>query len=170
MGAAGIFSEDDRVELLDGEIVQMTLIGSRHAAWVDRLTRFLMSQAGERAIVRAQSPTRLDDRTEPQPDITLVKPKPDFYEHAHPGPDDVLLLIEVAETSLKLDRQVKLPLYARAGIREVWIVDLGGKNLDVYRHPSAEGCPAVMRSGAAPLSPEAFPHLTLSPRDLLTPA
>ena len=170
MGAAGIFAEDDRVKLLGGEIVQVTPIGSRHAACVARLTELLMSRIGEEASLRVQRPIRLDDHSEPQPDIAIVLRTSDFYEHAHTGSDDVLLLIEVAETSLELDRQVKLPLCARAGIREVWIVDLGGKNIEVYRQPSAEGYAAVMRSDADPLTPEAFPHRTLSPRDLLPPA
>jgi Uma2 family endonuclease len=105
MGEAGIFSEDDRVELLDGEIIEMTPIGSRHAACVDRLNRLLTSRLGTAAIVRIQSPVRLDDRSEPQPDITVLQSRTDFYEQAHPGPQDILLLIEVMDRSGELDRR-----------------------------------------------------------------
>lgn len=119
MAEAGILREDDRVELLEGEIVEMTPIGSRHAACVDRLNQLGVRGVGPRAIVRVQSPVRLGERSEPQPDLTLLRARPDFYAHAHPGPADVLLIIEVAEASADADRTVKMPLYARAAIPEV---------------------------------------------------
>ena len=118
MAEAGILTADDRVELLDGEIVEKTPIGSRHAAAVDRLTNALTRTLADRAIVRVQNPIRLSERSELQPDLALLRPRPDFYEHAHPGPADVVLVIEVAETSGDVDRLVKVPLYARAGIPE----------------------------------------------------
>lgn len=132
MAEAGIFAEDDRLELIEGEILQMSPIGSRHAACVDRLTRRLIRQSDEAWIVRVQSPVRLSDWTEPEPDITLLRWRDDFYEHDHPTPQDVLLIMEVADTSLGYDREKKIPIYAKAGIPEVWPVDLVQNCIVVY--------------------------------------
>ena len=126
MARAGILHKDDRVELLEGEIGEMAPSGSRRAACVDRLTRVLSEGLGRSAIVRVQGPIRLGEHSEPQPDITLLKPQDDFYADATPGPEAVLLLIEVSETTQEYDRQVKLPLYAKWGVPEVWLVDLQG--------------------------------------------
>jgi Uma2 family endonuclease len=139
LAEAGILGEDDRAELIEGEIVMMTPIGLRHASCVDRLTRLLVQVAGEAAIVRVQNPVVLGERSEPQPDFALLAPRDDFYAGAAPGPGDVLLAIEVADSSLGYDRGVKLPLYGRSGIREVWIVDLGRGCVDAYRGPAADG-------------------------------
>jgi len=139
MAEAGILGEDDRVELLNGEIVAMSPIGSRHAACVDRLTQYLVVRVAGRAIVRVQNPIRLGEHSEPQPDVALLKPRPDFYAEAHPGPEDVLLVVEVAETSAAVDREVKVPLYARFGVPEVWLADLAGEQIEVFRQPSAQG-------------------------------
>jgi Uma2 family endonuclease len=136
---AGIFGEDDRIELLDGEIVQMSPIGSRHAACVNRLNRLLTQILGQTAIVSVQNPIRLGDFSEPEPDLTVLTNRDDFYVQAHPVAEDVLLLIEVADSSLATDRTVKLPLYARAGIPEVWLVDVDAGMVDAYRTPSASG-------------------------------
>ncbi len=116
MGQAGILGEDDRLELLEGEIVEMAPIGSRHQAVVDRLTRLFSNRLGDAAVVRVQGPVRLGEETEPQPDLLLLAPRADFYASAHPGPDDVLLLVEVSDSSTEYDREMKLPLYARYGI------------------------------------------------------
>ncbi len=139
LAEAGILSEDDRVELLEGEIFEMSPISSRHASCVDRLVQLFSERLGRRAIVRVQNPVRLSEYSEPQPDLTLLKPRADFYRAAHPQPDDVLLLVEVSETSGEFDRRVKLPLYATAGIPEVWIVDLSCEQIEVYRDPKPEG-------------------------------
>ena len=139
MGEAGIFSEDDRVELIEGEIVEMTPIGSRHQASVDRLSELFFGQLAGQAVLRVQGPIRLGERSEPQPDLTVLRRRADFYAAAHPAPQDVLLVVEVAETSAMYDREVKVPLYARAGIPEVWLVDLAGARVEVYRHPSPQG-------------------------------
>jgi Uma2 family endonuclease len=120
MGEAGVLSEDDRVELLDGEIVQMTPIGAPHASCVDRLNALLARRLGKSAIVRVQNPIILDRRSEPQPDLALLAPRSDFYSGAHPRPRDVLLAIEVMDASRGYDRTLKLSLYARAELREVW--------------------------------------------------
>ena len=168
MAQAKILGEDDRVELIEGEIVEMTPIGSRHAAIVGRLTHLFSEQVGRKAIVWVQNPIRLGEHSEPQPDISLLKPKDDFYASAHPGPEDVLLLVEVSETSAEYDREVKLPLYARFGIPEVWLVDLEGKAIEVYRDPSSEGYREVQTPGYdAILSPDFLPELKIPVREIL---
>lgn len=139
LGEAGILGPDDRVELIDGEIVMMTPIGSRHAATVDRCTDLFTRLVGTKAIVRVQNPIQLDDYSEPEPDISLLRRRADFYESGHPLPTDVLLVIEVADTSIGYDREIKLPLYGSMGIVEVWIVDLGRRCIDAYRGPIAGG-------------------------------
>src|ERR1700758_654902 len=135
MGERGILSEDDRVELIEGEILKMSPIGSRHAACVDRLNLLLVRLASQRAIIRVQNPIQLSDYSEPQPDVALLKPRNDFYAEGHPLPADVLLGVEVADTSLESDKYVKLPLYARADIAEVWIVNLLENIVEVYTDP-----------------------------------
>ncbi len=132
MIAVGILAEDERVELLEGAIYPMSPIGSWHAACINRLVAFLVKTLGQRVIVSPQNPIRLSDESEPQPDIAVLRPREDFYAGALPRSEDVLLVVEVAEASLFFDRAVKLPLYARAGIPEVWLVDL--KHEVVERH------------------------------------
>lgn len=139
MGQTGVFSEDDRVELIEGDIVDMAPIGISHAGTVKYLINVLIGVVGQRAVVSAQDPLVLDRHSEPQPDIALLKPRADFYRTAHPRPEDVLLLVEVADTTLRYDREVKLPLYARHNITEVWIVDLENRGLCVYRDPAEAG-------------------------------
>src|SRR2546423_8636468 len=135
MAAAGVLSDDDRVELIEGEIVEMNPIGSRHAACVGRLTEFLGRLVGGEAIVWVQNPVQVNDYSEPLPDVTLLKRRVDFYAQANPGAADVLLIIEVSDTTLEYDRQVKLPLYARARIPEVWIVNTPEDTIEVYARP-----------------------------------
>ena len=135
MGRFGIFSEDTRVELVCGEIIQMSPIGERHAARVDFLTQFITLRLRRSAIVRVQNPVQLDDYSEPQPDIAVLKPRDDFYNGAHPRPEDVLLVIEVSDTTLEYDRKLKVPLYARAGIPEAWVVNLPEERIEVYSDP-----------------------------------
>lgn len=137
--AAGVFAEDDRVELVDGEIIEMSPLGPRHSACIDRLTELLVPLVKGLAIVRVQSPIRLSKYSEPQPDVTLLQWRTDYYTNGHPEPEDVLLLIEVADSSLVYDRDVKLPLYARAGVQEVWLVALLQQTVTVYRAPSETG-------------------------------
>ena len=132
MAAADILTEEDRVELIAGQIVAMSPIGSRHAACVDRLNGLLHRQQESPFIVRVQSPIALDAYSEPEPDLVLLRPRADFYADAHPTASDVLLAIEVADTSIDYDREVKLPLYAQAGIPEVWLIDLQKNRVEVY--------------------------------------
>ncbi len=135
----GILSRDDRVELLDGDIIEMTPIGIRHAACVDRLLALLQPRVAGRAILRVQNPIRLDPHSEPQPDLSILKARADFYASGHPTPADVLLVIEVADSSLKFDRDVKVPLYARLGIPEVWLVDLEEGRVEIFAQPARDG-------------------------------
>jgi Uma2 family endonuclease len=168
MGAAGIFSEDDRVELLAGEIVDLTPIESRHAACVSRLTHVFAPHAGEAFLLRIHDPLQLDDYSEPQPDVAVVKARPNFYRDAHPRPADVLLLIEVADTSVEIDRAEKIPLYAASGVPEVWIVDLNAGHVDVYRDPTRNGYlkhETVVRGGS--LRPAALSQVELSADSLI---
>lgn len=140
MAEAGILGEDDRTELIEGELIDMAPIGQGHASIVNRLTETLVLAFANRAIVSPQNPVRLDRFNEPQPDFAVFRPRDDYYETGErPGPADVLLLIEVADSSLRFDRAVKLPLYARAGIAEVWIVDLKRRVLNAYRRPAGDG-------------------------------
>jgi Uma2 family endonuclease len=133
----GILTENDRVELMDGEIIEMTPIGPRHAACVKRMIALLSRKVGRIAIVGAQDPVQLDDYSEPQPDISLLKPRPDFYAQSHPLPEDVLIAVEVADTTVETDRKVKLPAYARAGIPEAWLVDLYSDRVEVHTRPAS---------------------------------
>ena len=146
----GILTENDRVELLDGRIYEMAPIGSGHAQCVRRLTELLVLKTARRALVSVQNPVRLNDRSEPEPDVALLEPK-DVYGRRHPRPEDVLLLIEVADTSLDLDRDVKSLLYARAGIRELWVLALGERRVHRYRGPGPDGYAehAVVERGGA---------------------
>lgn len=132
MAAAGVLSEDDRVELIEGEIVEMNPIGSRHAACVGRLTKLLERLAGDRVIVWVQNPVQINEYSEPLPDVTLLKRRDDFYAQANPQPSDALLIIEVADSSVEYDRDIKIPLYAGAGIPEVWLINLPKETIEIY--------------------------------------
>jgi Uma2 family endonuclease len=139
MAEVGILRPDARVELIEGEIIDMAPIGSRHAGTVEQMAQVLRRAVKNEAMVRTQQPVALDVHSEPEPDITLVVSRDDHYKAAHPNPSDVLLIIEVADTTLRYDRDVKTRLYARHGIPEVWIVDLEGRRLLRYRSPSEMG-------------------------------
>lgn len=145
---ADILTEDDRVELLAGEIVEMSPIGTRHAACVDRLNSLFHLALGRKVIIRIQNPIQLSDLSEPEPDVAIVQARHDFYAQAHPKPEDVLLLIEVADTSVGIDRTVKLPLYAKAGIVEVWLIDLVAGRIGLYRQPTPQGYEEIEQVGS----------------------
>ena len=138
MGEACIFPPDARLELIEGEIVEMSPIGSSHAACVDALALLFNEIARRRFIVRVQSPIRLNDFSEPQPDVALLRWRDDFYRSAHPTPADVLLVVEVADTTVGTDSEVKVPLYARAGIAEVWLVNIPDGRVEIYSDPSGD--------------------------------
>lgn len=137
MGESGILTEDDRVELIDGQILAMSPIGSPHFHCVNRLTELFVLRAHGRAVVSVQNPVRLNNRTEPQPDVVLLRA--DMDKQRLPRPEDVLLIVEVADTTLHFDTEIKVPRYAAAGIPEVWVVDLQGECIHVYRKPGAGG-------------------------------
>jgi Uma2 family endonuclease len=167
MAEAGVLRDDDRVELIEGEIVDLTPIGPRHGAVVDRLTHALVRRCGDRAIVRIQGSIRLGLHSEPQPDVVLLRPRPDYYETALPGPEHVLLLIEVGDASLAYDRGVKLRLYAHAGIPEVWVVDLETNRVEVHLEPARDGYRRSDTRGPGDrLAPAAFPGVSLSAVDI----
>ncbi|MGH7390044.1 MAG: Uma2 family endonuclease [Candidatus Rokuibacteriota bacterium] len=171
MGETGILVEDEPVELIHGAIIVSEPIGARHAGTVNRITRLFVSQLGDRAVVQVQNPIELaQERSEPEPDVALLRPRTDFYATAHPVAADVFLLVEVADSSLLLDRRVKIPLYARAGVREVWLMDLTQDRVAVYR--AVRGARyrerSVVEHGQR-LAPGAFPELTLTVEDLIGP-
>lgn len=169
MGEAGILGEDDRVELIEGEIVEMTPIGSRHAGTVARIHHFFSTRLGDRAVVWGQNPLLLRTHvSEPQPDVMLLAPRADFYTSALPEPHDVRLLIEVADSSLIYDRRTKIPLYARAGVVEVWLVNLEVGRVEICRDATPRGYQAVRSPGPDEVfSPLAFPDLPVTLSDLI---
>lgn len=168
MAELGVFGPDDRIELLDGQIVDMSPIGSRHAATVDRLNHLLNAAVAGRAIVRVQNPIILDARSEPQPDVTLLRPRADFYAAAHPWPSDILLVIEVSDTAVAFDRSVKTVLYARAGVVETWLVDLNARRVTLYREPSRSGYRHTTHAGPGEtLVPESLPGIALKVSDFV---
>ena len=162
MAEAGILGPDARVELIEGEIIDMVPTGSRHAAAVSQMAHLLHQKIGQQAIVSTRNPVRLDDYSEPEPDLALLRPREDFYKSAHPGPRDVLLVIEIAESSLRYDHEIKIPLYARHGIPEAWLVDVENETLTLFREPSESGYRQEIRPDAlTAITPAALPALTL---------
>ena len=164
----GIFHEDERIELINGELVRMAPIGHSHSGQVKRLNRTWGRTLGDRAIVSVQDPVTLPDFAEPEPDIMLLRPRDDDYSRANPTVADVLLIIEVADSSLAYDQQVKGLVYAQAGIPDYWIVNLVGEQLLVYREPTPTGYASVQtlnRGDSVTLL--AFPDLTVNVSDIL---
>jgi Uma2 family endonuclease len=168
MVQTGILQPDARVELIDGEIIEMSPIGDRHLACVDRLTRIFVRGVGDDAIVRVQGSIALDDNGEPEPDLVLLRFRDDFYAHAPATAEAALLIVEVADSSEGYDRRIKAPLYARHRIPELWIADLNRDHITVYTDPSSDGFTTtrVYRRGSS-LSPLACPSLVISVDDIL---
>ena len=162
MAQAGILARNERVELIDGEIITMSPIGNPHGAGVDRATDLLVPLVTGRAIVRVQAHVRLADDCQPEPDLTLLARRDDFYSTEAPGPSDVLLLIEVADSSLSYDRNRKLPLYARHAIPEVWIENIPTRQIEAYRAPvNGEYTDTRIYRPGDTISPQAFPDIEL---------
>lgn len=158
MGEVGILTERDRVELIEGELIAMAPIGSNHSGTVNALTYTLVRAVGDRGVVAVQNPVRLDDLSEPRPDFAILKPRSDFYRQATPRPQDVLLLVEVADSSLTYDHAIKRSLYARHGIPEFWIVNLVAGEVEVCRTPHGDQYASVSHAGRdAVLEPERLP-------------
>jgi Uma2 family endonuclease len=168
MGKAGILTPDERVELMDGEIVQMPPIGSPHASCVRRYTRLFSEALGREAEVSIQNPIRLGDRSEPVPDVVLLRPRADAYAAEHPTPADVLLLVEVSDRTLAYDERTKLPVYAREQVPEVWLTDLGHQLILAHREPTVEGyrITVTYRRGER-IAPLAFPDHEFLVDDIL---
>jgi Uma2 family endonuclease len=169
MGEVGILRPGDRVELIEGEIIEMAPIGSVHAATVARIQEFFAKRLGERAIVWVQNPLLIPrHESEPEPDVMLLERRADFYARGHPQPPDVRLLVEVADSSLLYDRRTKFPLYARAGVAEAWLVDVEARRVEIHREPTARGYQDVQLPAAdARFASLAFPDLPVTLTDLL---
>src|SRR5437763_648781 len=146
MGEAGIFPPNARLELIEGEIYEMPPIGPPHAGVVAYLSKLLNRIFGD-LIVIVQSPVRLNDFSEPQPDVALLRWRDDFYRSTHPTPADVLLVVEVSDTTVETDRKVKVPLYARAGIPEAWLVNIPDERVEIYSDPSGDAYGQVKQFG-----------------------
>jgi Uma2 family endonuclease len=167
MAEAGVFRPDERVELIDGEIVEMSPIGRRHANCVNNLNRLLVTRLGERAIVSPQNPVQISVRSEPQPDLAVLRRREVSYKDEDTTADDVLLLIEVADTSITYDRTVKLRLYATVGIPEYWVVDAAAEEIEVYRSPESGRYRETARlSMDRSVSLLALPDVTLAVPDI----
>jgi Uma2 family endonuclease len=168
MAQAGILGPEDRVELIEGEIVEMSPIGKEHASCVKRIHHLFSERLRKRVLVSVQDPIRLGERSEPEPDIALLRVRDDFYAGGHPGPDDIHLLVEVADTTQDYDRGVKKDLYAKAGIQEAWLVDIPARRIEVYRRPAAGRYDDVRHVGLGQtLSPLAFPECVVGVDEVL---
>ena len=162
MAEAGILAHDERVELLDGDVIVMPPIGDPHAYSVDEIAEDLTLAHQGRARVRTQNPLRLDDHSVPEPDVMLLRRRDDLYRSSTPRPEDVLLLIEVSDSTLNYDLREKLPRYARAGIPEVWIANRRGRRIEAYTAPSGDEYTGVRYVGPGEsIAPQAFPDIML---------
>jgi len=168
MAQAGVLRAGKRMELLDGKIIDTSPIGPFHGGVVGRLTRLFNKFSQDRWLVWPQNPLHLDDHSEPEPDVMLLRPAADDYTSRHPQPNDVFLLIEVSDTTLDYDREEKLPAYGRVGVAEVWIVNLQDATLEVYREPhfAGYGQKTVLRAGDHAV-PQAFPDVQVNVAELL---
>jgi Uma2 family endonuclease len=168
MADAGILGPEDRVELIDGEIIEMSPIGSRHLACVNRANRLFVTTFGVRVVVSVQHPLQLSNYTEPEPDIVLLRPREDDYAAKKPSAEDALLVVEVADTTLRFDMNVKLPRYAAAGVPEVWIENLPEDLLLVYRDPDGPRyLTSLVFRGEESVTVQALPGVTFSAAELL---
>jgi Uma2 family endonuclease len=168
MAESGILQPGERIELLEGRILQMAAKGTAHSASVSRIEQLLRNCLGDRVLLRFQDPVRLDDYSEPEPDVAVVQVNPSYYEDHHPTPSEVYLLIEVSDSTLKFDRETKAPAYARSGIAEYWVLDVIRRKLHVYRSPSADGYQSeTILSEELTITPIAFPDCTIAIKDML---
>ena len=168
MAESGVLPPDARVELLNGRIIDMSPIGPAHGGTVKQLSRLFNLLARGRWLVSTQDPVRLDDHSEPEPDVALLKTVDDDYKSRHPRPHEVFLLVEVSDSTLDYDRGEKLTAYGRAGVSEVWIVNLNEATLEVYREPhfTGYGSKTVLAAGDH-AAPQVFPDAVVSVGELL---
>jgi Uma2 family endonuclease len=171
MGRDGLFPDGARVELIEGDVCEMSPIGLLHMATVDRTELKLKELLGRSAIVRVQGAVALDDSNEPQPDVAVLRYRDDFYAWTDASPDAILLLIEVADTTLDFDLRVKAPLYARAGVPELWVTDVNRRVVIVHREPRPDGYASsrIYRAGEL-ITPVAMPHVSIAIDDILPPS
>jgi len=167
MHEAGVFAEGDRLELIDGEIKTMSPIGRKHAACIIRLSKLFEKKLGDQVLISAQNPILLKDNSEPQPDLAILKPREDFYEESLPTPADILLIIEVADSSLEYDQAIKAPLYATAGIPEMWLFDVNNKTIASFSQHSALGYKQLQRYDQGDqLTMQMFPDVVFNWQEL----
>lgn len=167
MHEAGVFSAGDRIELINGEIIEMSPIGRKHATCVARLSTLLVTRLYQKAIIWTQNSILLDNGSEPQPDLAVLKFRKDFYEEGLPTPSDILLIIEVADSTISYDREVKAPLYAAAGVPEMWLFDVNKKVIEGYSQQSAAGYKWIKRYDEGDtLSILAFPDVVFNWNEL----
>lgn len=165
---SGILTDRDRVELIKGEIIEMSPIGRRHAACVDRLTELFILHLASKVIVRAQNPIQLSNDSEPQPDLAILRRRDNFYSTGHPKPEDIFLVIEVSDTTVEFDREVKIPLYAQEGISIVWLVDLNAEVVEVFQQPTPNGYQHIQQFyRGQTLTLPAFPEIQFTVDQLL---
>ena len=165
---SGVFADGERVELIRGEIIKMSPIGRRHAACVDRCNYVFADKLGGKVVIRIQNPLALDNTSEPEPDVMLLKYQDDFYESGHPQPSDVFLLIEVADSTIDSDRELKIPIYAEDGITEVWLIDINNACIEIYRYPTAEGYTDIQKFYRGQnISIFAFPDVRIAVNEIL---
>lgn len=168
MVAAGVLAADERVELIAGQLYNMAAKGTAHSAAVTRIERILKNRLGDRVLLRFQDPIQLDDYSEPEPDVAIVQVNPLDYEDHHPTPGEVYWLIEVADTTLRRDRELKAPIYARSGIQEYWILDVNQQQLYVFRSPTATGYTSeIVLSDLDVVSPLAFADCLIPVEEML---
>jgi Uma2 family endonuclease len=168
MVETGILTPDERVELIEGQLYKMAAKGTFHRAAITRIKRLLERRLGNRVLLRFQDPVRLSDDSEPEPDVAVVQPDPFDYEDHHPTPEEIYLLIEVSDRTLKRDRKLKAPAYGRSGVREYWILDVNSRQLYVFREPRMEGyANQVVLAESDLIAPLAFPDCQVSVQDLL---
>ncbi len=168
MAEAGVFGPDERIELLDGEVVEMAPIGPPHSSRVDRCNAYVGRAFGVGVIIRVQNPLHLSDLSMPEPDLTVLGHRDDFYGTRHPTVADVLLLIEVGDTSARFDREVKLPLYATAAVVEVWLLDVKARTVSVCTDPHEGTYRSIVQVGPGEiLRPIALPNAAIAAADVL---
>ena len=168
MGEVGILSDNDRTELIEGEIIEMSPIGSPHMNAVNRATMIFARGIGDRVVVSVQNPAFMDRFNLPQPDVVLIRPREGFYGDGKPYPEDVVLLIEISDSSLRFDRKVKVPIYARSGVREVWIIDLQNAVIHVYRDPKDKTYDSIeTKHRDETIAPQGCPDFKVKVSDLL---
>lgn len=168
MHEAGVFTEGDRYELINGEIREMSPIGIKHAVCVAKTARLFQIKLGDRAFIWTQNPIILRNYSEPQPDLAILKWRDDFYASALPTPEDILLIIEVADSTIAYDREVKMPLYDVNGIPEMWLFDVNQQSIEGYTQPSSSGYKRMQRyEQGDTLAMNAFPEFNFNWEDLL---